>query len=206
MFPESLRFAGAAVLAVGGALACFAGYRLFRIVLAVYGFIFGAAMASSVMGTSNTAGMVIAAIVGGLAGAAIMFLAYFVGVALVGAAIGAAVVHILFGGVGSEPHPAIVIAFAILGALGAMVLQRYVIIGGTSFGGAWTLIVGVLALIGDRAAATAAESGNVWILYPLDPAPGRRMLLAVWVVLSLVGLVTQLRLTGVATAKKVATT
>ena len=43
------------------------------------------------------------------------------------------------------------------------------------------------------------------VLGPLDPAPGRRLLLAVWVVLSLIGLVTQLRVTGVGTAKKAAT-
>ena len=54
---------------LGGALACFAGYRLFRIVLAIYGFILGAMLASSMMGVSNTTGMIVAALVGGLAGA-----------------------------------------------------------------------------------------------------------------------------------------
>ena len=33
-----------------------------------------------------------------------------------------------------------------------MVLQRYVIVVGTAFGGAWTLIVGGLAVAGDRGA------------------------------------------------------
>lgn len=196
MLPQSYQLAGAAVLAAGGLLACFAGYRLFRLVLTIYGFILGAAMASSLMGVSNTAGMVVAAIAGGLIGALILFVAYFVGVALVGAALGAALVHIAWSGFASDPHPLIVIAFSVLGAGGAMVLQRYVIIAGTAFGGAWTLIVGVMALFGDSAAAAAAESGHVWILYPLDPAPGRRMLLAVWLAVSILGLGTQLRVTG----------
>ena len=39
-----------------------------------------------------------------------------------------------------------------------MLLQRYVIIVGTAFGGAWTMLVGGLALAGDRAAAAAASA------------------------------------------------
>lgn len=194
--PHSYQLAGAAVLTIGGLLACFAGYRLFRLVLTVYGFIFGAAMASSMMGTSNTVGMVLGALVGGLIGAAILFLAYFVGVALVGAAFGAAVAHILWSGAASDPHPLLVVALSIAGAFGAMAVQRYVIIAATAFGGAWTLIVGVLALWGDRAAAAAAENGSVWILYPLDPSPRRRMLLVGWIAVSIAGLITQLGVTG----------
>ena len=61
--------------------------------LALFGFILGAMIASSMMGISNTAGMVVAALVGGLAGAAILMFAYFVGIALVGAGVGALVAH-----------------------------------------------------------------------------------------------------------------
>jgi hypothetical protein len=196
MLPHSYQLAGAGVLTVGGLLACFAGYRLFRLVLTVYGFIAGAAMASSVMGTSSTMGMLLAALLGGLVGALIMYLAYFVGVALVGAALGALVANVIWSAIGTDPHPLIVVAFAILGAIGAMTVQRYVIVVGTAFGGAWTLIVGVLALMGDRGAISAAESGNVWILYPLDPAPGRSLLLVFWIVLSIAGVATQLGVTG----------
>ena len=40
------------------------------------------------------------------------------------------------------------------GALLATWLQRYFIILGTAFGGAWTMIVGALALMGDPTALT----------------------------------------------------
>jgi uncharacterized protein DUF4203 len=196
MLPHSYQFAGAGVLTIAGLLACFAGYRLFRLVLTVYGFILGAAMASSVMGTSSSVGMVVAAIVGGLVGALIMFAAYLVGVALVGAALGALVAHIIWSFVGTDPHPLVVVAFSILGAIGAMAVQRHVIIVATALGGAWTLIVGVMAFLGNRAAMTAAETGNVWIIYPLDPAPGRRIVIVIWLALALAGLVTQLGVTG----------
>ena len=89
---------------LGGALACFAGYRLFRIVLGIYGFILGAMIASSMMGVSNTIGMIVAALVGGLVGALILMFAYFVGIALVGAGLGALVAHV---GVELRSAPAI---------------------------------------------------------------------------------------------------
>ena len=49
---------------------------------------------------------------------------------------------------------------SVLGAIGAMVLQRYVIIVATAFGGAWTIIVGALALAGDRGARAAAAAAR----------------------------------------------
>ncbi len=197
MLPHSYELPVAILLVLGGALACFAGYRLLRIVLAMYGFILGAMLGSSVMGISNTAGMVVAAIVGGLVGAAILTFAYFVGVALVGAGLGALVVHVGWSQAATADPPALlVILFSILGAVGAMLLQRYVIIAGTAFGGAWTMIVGGLALAGDRGAARALSSGEVWILYPLTPAPGQRWMPIAWIVLGLIGTIVQLGVTG----------
>ena len=52
---------------------------------AIYGFILGALLASSFMGTEQTLWMMVAAIVGGLVGALILIVAYFAGVALLGA-------------------------------------------------------------------------------------------------------------------------
>ena len=78
MLPNAVEIPAGVVLLVSGVLACFAGYRLFKFVVAVYGFILGAAMMSSMMGVTSTSGMVLAAIVGGTAGAIILVLAYFV--------------------------------------------------------------------------------------------------------------------------------
>jgi hypothetical protein len=90
----------------------------------------------------------------------------------------------------------VVMGCSIVGAIGAMYLQRYFIIVGTAFGGAWTLIVGALAVIGDRKAMEAAAGGNVWVLYPLDPAPGQRWVRIAWIVLGLIGAAVQLGWTG----------
>ena len=154
MLPASLQMPAAIVLLAGGLIACFAGYRVFRIVLGIYGFILGALFASSAMGTEHTLWMVLAALLGGIVGALILIAAYFVGVALLGAGVGALAASLIWAAIGREPHALVVILFAIAGALAALALQRYVIIGATAFGGAWTVIVGGLALLGDRTAAT----------------------------------------------------
>jgi hypothetical protein len=192
MIPISLQIPAALVLVAGGALACFAGYRLFRIVLGVYGFVLGALVATTIAGASSTPSLLLWAIAGGLLGALLLNLAYFFGVVLVGAAIGAMVVALIWGRQ-AEPNVAVVILFAVGGAIAAMLLQRYVVITGTAFGGAWTMLVGALALVGDRAAQAAAAANNVWVVYPLDPAPGRRWVPAAWLALGALGCVLQMK-------------
>jgi Domain of unknown function (DUF4203) len=197
MLPQSYELPAAVLLVLGGAVACFAGYRLFRFVLAIYGFILGAMLASSMMGSSNTMGMIVAALVGGLVGALIMTFAYFVGIALIGAGMGALVAHVFWGQWRSVDPPALaVIGLSIVGAIGAMLLQRYVIIISTAFSGAWTMIVGGLAIAGDATAARAAATVNVWILYPFSPVAGQRWVPIVWCVLGLVGAGVQMGITG----------
>ena len=93
MLPAAFELPAAVLIIAGGAMACFAGYRLFRIVLAIYGFMLGAVIASSIVGVTNTIGMLAAALGGGLVGALMLVFAYFVGIALVGAALGALLTH-----------------------------------------------------------------------------------------------------------------
>lgn len=184
------------LLVLSGALACFAGYRLFKIVLAIYGFILGASIASSMMGVTNATGQVVAAVLGGLVGAVVLVLAYFIGIALVGAGLGALVAHVAWSYFGTgDPPPALVIVLAIFGAIGAMFLQRYVIVVATAFGGAWTLIVGAVALAG-RGSPGSTRAAEVWVLYPLSPATDSRWLVVAWIVLGLIGTAVQLGITG----------
>jgi hypothetical protein len=196
MLPHSYELPAALFLVLGGALSCFAGYRLFKVTLAIYGFIFGAMFASSTMGASNTTGMIAAAILGGVVGALVFVFAYFIGIALVGAGLGALVAHVGWGYVRpGDPPAAAVVVLAVLGAIGAMLLQRYVIIVATAFGGAWTLIIGALA-IADRGADRASRVGDVWILYPTSFAPERSWVPIAWILLGLVGTGVQLGVTG----------
>jgi hypothetical protein len=196
MFPVPYQLPYFVLLVIGGAVACFFGYRLFRIVLAIFGFALGAPLASSIFGASETAPMIIAAIVGGLIGAGVLFAAYFVGVAIMGASLGALVANLAFRVGETDPHFLVIVFAAIVGAIAAIYLQRYVVIISTGFGGAWTLIVGTMALVGNRAAQTAVANQDVWVVYPLDPAPGQGWVRIAWLVLSLIGVGVQMGLTG----------
>jgi len=197
MLPATFELPVAVVLVLGGTVACFAGYRLFRVVLAIYGFVLGAMLTSSVMGISNQIGMIVAAIAGGVVGALLFTFAYYVCIGLLGAGMGAFLLHVVWDYARqTEPTTVAVIIASVAGAVIAMALQRYVIIVSTSFSGAWTMIVGALAIAGSRTAERAAASGNVWILYPFTPAPGQRWVVVAWVVLGLLGVAIQTGVTG----------
>lgn len=196
MLPVAYQVPAAVVLVAGGLLSCFFGYRLFRVVLGIFGFIVGALAASSVFGEGAATAMVVAAVVGGLCGALLMLAAYFVGVALVGAGIGVAVVHLIWTRIQGDPHPAIVILAAVAGALLSTWLQRYVIILGTAFAGAWTAVVGGAALMGNATAMNAAAEGNIWVAYPMNPAPGQSWVPWAFLALGAAGTVVQMYWTG----------
>jgi Domain of unknown function (DUF4203) len=195
MLPATFQTPAAIIMLVGGLLACFAGYRLFRVVLAIYGFILGALLASSFMGTDQTLWMVLTWIGGGIAGALILLLAYFAGVALLGAGIGAAAAHMIWASFHAEPGLIIVIAFSVAAALMALALQRYVIIVATAFGGAQTTLIGAAALMGDAAAAQAATRA-VYRVYPLDPIPNTYWDATIALALGIAGVIVQLAITA----------
>lgn len=193
--PAAYELPAALLVIAGGLMACLVGYRLFRIVLAIYGFGLGAVIASSVVGVTNTVGMIVAALGGGVVGALTLVFAYFAGIALVGGALGALLSHGLWTEFGSgEPPPLLIVGASVAGAIAAMFLQRYVIIVGTAFGGAWTTVVGVMSIVQGQAARPAGAE-PVWILYPTLPADSRLSLLA-WLGLGLAGTAIQLAVTG----------
>ena len=196
MIPVAYEIPAAVLLMVGGLVSCFAGYRFFRVVLVLYGFVLGALFATSLVGAGNTTQLVIAGIAGGAGGGLILYFAYFVGVALAGAAIGAVVAHTMWAQLGEEPQTLALILLSLAGAAGAMVLQRYVIIVATAFAGAWTLIIGTIALTDPGRARQAASNVEVWIVYPFNPQPGDRWLAAVWLLLGTAGTLVQLGVTG----------
>jgi Domain of unknown function (DUF4203) len=195
MLPASFQIPAAVILLVGGLLSCFAGYRLFRFVLAFFGFVLGALATSSAMGADQTLWMIGGAILGGLVGALILVLGYFVGVALIGAGVGAGAAMAIWAALGREPGIVPVLILSILGALAALALQRYVIIVSTAFGGAQTAIVGGAAFLGNRAAADAAAR-SVYRVYPLDPLPATKWDLMAWLVLGTLGVIAQMGVTA----------
>jgi len=165
----SLHVPVAIILLGGGLLACFVGYRLLRTLLALYGFIGGVVIASMFVGQLETWLAIVATIAAGLVGSVVAVVAYLAGVALLGAGMGAVVLNAAWSTRGGEPNVWIVLAVCLVCALLALAVRRYVLIAATSFGGAWTAIVGGMALAGNSA-AVAAASGNLEQLPPVADA------------------------------------
>ena len=192
MVSAFLQIPVAIILLAGGLTACFLGYRLLRILLAVYGFVTGVIIATMFVDQLETWVAVIATIGGGLAGAVLAIVAYLAGVGLSGAAIGVVVVNAAWSGQTGEPNVWLVLGACLAGALVALALRRYVIVFGTSFGGAWTALVGGFALAGNSA-AVAAAAGDVQQVYPLVPASTQMEFAVGWFVLGGIAVLVQLR-------------
>ena len=192
MASVSLHLPVAIILLAGGLVSCFYGYRLLRVLLAVYGFVGGIVLAVQFGGQIELWATVALTIGAGVAGAALAVVAYLAGVALLGAAAGALLVNTAWTSATTEPGLWLMLGVCLGGALAALVVRRYVIIVATSFGGSWAALVGGLALAGNSAAA-AATAGDVRQLYPLAPADTQVAFAVAWYVLAVVALVVQFR-------------
>jgi hypothetical protein len=190
--PASYQLPAALFLLVSGLVACFAGYRFFRFILGLYGFIVGALVGSSLVAAGNTIAVLVAALIGGLAGALVLTLLYFVGVALAGAAGGVVLAQMFYAGLGVEARQVVVLIVAVVGAGLALAFQRYVIIVATAFGGAWTALSVGLALLGNRVAGHAVHLTRAdWARHTLA-VPSDGWVVVAWVVLSVLGVGVQL--------------
>lgn len=193
MIPQPYLLPSALLLLIGGFIAWSAGYRLFRFVLTLFGFFFGAAIASQMSGPSDTSLAIFLALGGGAVGALIMFLGYFVGIALVGAGIGALIVHVIWSRLGTDPHPYVVVLASVAGAASAMALQRYVIIVATAFAGAWSSLIGAFLLVNR---SSPAPNRSTYVLYPFDLLQQPQWVQLLWVALGFLGVFVQMRFTG----------
>lgn len=196
MLPQGYELPSAGLLLLAGALACFAGQRFFRVVLGLYGFVIGAMVGSSIVGIGSDRVMVIAAAIGGVLGSMVLVFAWFAGVSLLGAGIGVLLAHLVWQPItGSEPPMLAIGAVALAGAVLAYVVQRYVIVIGTAFAGAWTLVLGIGSLLSAPGIVQRSSETEVWILYPTTPPYGTVGVVG-WVLLGLVGTAVQLGRTG----------
>ena len=204
MLPLSYQLPAAVVLMAGGVVTCFAGYRLFRFVLGAYGFILGSLVGSSLAGAAAGTWVVVAsAIAGGVVGSLILVVGYFVGVALVGAGTAALLLNVIWTPLRGEPHWALVGVTAAIGAFLAIRFQRFVIVAATAFGGAWTVLVGLAALMAGKGAKAAAAVTDIWVVYPGTAVSSTAWALVAWIVISLIGMYVQFHTGGRKKKRKV---
>jgi hypothetical protein len=183
----------AALAVVLGLVNCFFGYRIFRILLGVYGFLLGAAVGFVLAGVLFEGQgwwvSAVGALAGGLLGAALMAALYYVGVFVVGAVTGAMLAGAVGAALGVALPGIVTIVVAIVVGIAAIFFQRVVIVLATSLAGAWMAVIGGYALM----AGQPFELGDLTRL----PAPWQRSLLplAIWLVLAIAGAVVQFRTT-----------
>jgi len=191
MVPLSFQLPAAAILVAIGLASCFSGYRIFRIILTVYGFLLGALFASTIVSPGDTTALILALLTGGVLGALAMWGGYFVGVMLVGAGVAAIAGHTLWSRFRGDPSTIVIIVAAVVGAVLAASWQRYVVIGGTAFIGAQTAVAGALAWMNRGPRPRGAEP--VWIAHLGTPAPSLHWTFIAWVILGVAGTLVQLR-------------
>lgn len=183
-----------------GALFTFWGYRIFLVMLPVWGFFagfwLGAQTTMLLFGDgflATTTGWVVG-FVAGLVFALLSYLFYLFGVALVAAAAGAALVSGFLGIFGLDSG-IIVVIFSLLGALVLAAvtiifnLQKVVIIIITAIGGANALLLAVLLLLGRVSIAGVSGAGSA-----IRPVIQDSWFWAIaWIALTIAGFAFQLR-------------
>ncbi len=192
------QLAVATILLGGGLLANFAGYRLLRGFLLVYGFVGGAIITHSFVSHLETWLEVAATIAGALSGSVLSIVIYLAGVAIVGAAVAALSLHLAVTGV---PNDWFLISTCIFGALVALAVRNYFLMVSTAFVGGWTALVGGLVLL-RQDTALPVISGDFSLIFPLAPFESQPIFAVGWLILGLCGSFVQLWSTGRASAGK----
>jgi hypothetical protein len=166
---------GAAILLFLGGLVAFAGYRLFLVLLPIYGFFVGLSLgAHSVQALfgdgflSTTTSWVVGFFVG-LLFAVLSYLFWVLAVAIAAGSLGYGLVAALFSLFGADLDVLVWIlgvAVGIVFAVGAIALnlQKAVVIVATALLGAWAVVGTFLFLFGSATPEAIAESGAKMIL------------------------------------------
>lgn len=172
-----------------GFVECFFGYRIFRFILGVAGFMVAAVFAGSLgyeLSGGSELAAIAAAIAGGLAGAFLAYYLYIIGVFVLGAALGYMIAVYVFGLLDKEPVTILLIIAAILCGVVAAVFQKPMIILATAFGGACAVVTGVFYFLERN-------------FHPLDPGFLGKLgedqlywMAMIWFALGVFGLVVQL--------------
>jgi len=149
---EIISYAIVALCMVIGLIICFYGYRLFRPVLFVVGFIVGAGITYLILYSHTEVGivmLVVIPIVAGIVLGLVLIILSVVGIFVLGAVFAFLIVCIFLstkdGGLVTSKVPQYVIlgAAPIIGGIIAVILQKQLIILATSFAGAYAVVAGV---------------------------------------------------------------
>lgn len=172
---------GGLVAILYGLVACFFGWRVFRLTLTVAGVLIGGAL-----GYSAGEGNLVLALLGALIGGVLLYVLFRIGIFIAGALLGAVLgiaLGMLFGLEQGGLMLLAVIIGVVAGGLIALVLQKLVIIASTAFGGAASLVGGLSLVFPTLGLITTTEDGFTQSTFGF----------IVWLVLGVLGFLFQFR-------------
>ena len=145
-----------------GAAFCFFGYKLLRLLMAAAGFVAGFSL--GMMYIETTSETLLICILVGLAGAALMYFVYSIGVFAAGAGMGASIAKIVLPMLaipqGGGFAIVLTIVLGLLGGILALVIKRTIIIISTAFVGAEVTVNGVVMIATGSAASLDISSAE----------------------------------------------
>ncbi|MCK4537352.1 MAG: TMEM198/TM7SF3 family protein [Candidatus Krumholzibacteria bacterium] len=177
-----------------GLLACFWGYRMFKAVLGLIGFILGAylvgGLTASFMGGMGLVPL-IAGVAGGLICGSLFVGLYFMGIFVLGAAAGWLFGVLITSMASNSLHILLFIILALVGGILAVTFQKTIIVVATAILGSWYLVAGSFFFMG---------SGYTPMITFRDPAglsmsgdgPGI-VIIACWLALAVSGMIFQFK-------------
>jgi len=189
MFESQQAFAIFSIIA--GAIICFWGYSLFKVVLGIAGFIAGAALFYhfGAQYTANMVVLVILAIFGGMIGASLSMAFYYVGLFLLGALAGWQLGFLISTAVNIELVIIIPIAAAVIVGILACFFQKPVIIVATALIGAWSVVTGGFYFFGTGIIPTDLFRDPFMLIDSLRET--NPVVILAWIVLSIAGMIFQ---------------
>ena len=137
------------IFIIVGLILCFAGYRIFRILLIVLGFMAGAVLGGFIIfhyTNGSEIAAIFAGVLGGLIAAGLMVYLFALGVFLIGATVGLGIALFSFKLLMLEQSLLIMIIAALSGGLLAVFFRKIMVILATSLEGAWGVITGIAYL------------------------------------------------------------
>ncbi len=189
MFESQRAFAIFSIIA--GLIVCFRGYRLFKAMLGIAGFIAGAVLLYH-FGAQYTAGMVllvILAIVGGLVGASLSMAFYYIGIFLLGALAGWQLGFLISTAIDIEFIIIVPVIAAVLAGTLACFFQKPVIIIATALMGAWSIVAGGFYFFGTGIMPTDLFRDPLMLIESLRET--NPVVVLAWIVLSIAGIIFQ---------------
>ncbi len=180
-------FLGFVLLSLGVAQ-CFFGYRIFRFLLGLSGFVVGAALGAMLARNASAFEAILTVLALGVLGATLAVWAYLVGIFLTGAFVGGAL-GALFGALADSEGAAMGLGLigGIAGGIIALQVQKFVIVVSTAIQGAAVTVAGATLLMAPDLLGASPERLTRVLVADGGPRVG------VWLLLVIAGIIAQYR-------------